>query len=215
MKTLFSLMLFTFVCYPAFAAFAPPAIPVGLWVFQNNYQVTNLRMAEVVSSPGNKPSARVVELRKDGFLCIHQNPVKYLCTKNKANASLSPEQENFVTERFAGSRLEFLPTENQPELIFDGFQQTDYFMSQNLKFGEAKFSQYGITVSANGTTHFKIIAEDDESPNLIATYQNFSFYIPVILQSQVGSQTWGYSLDIILQLTVQYDDSTADLLLFY
>ena len=71
MKNRILLCCVLFLTSLAFSAL-PPLVPAGAWSFQQSYQVTNLRMAEVVPSPGNKPSDRVVELRQSGFQCIHQ-----------------------------------------------------------------------------------------------------------------------------------------------
>ena len=188
-----------FIGFSTFAAFLPPETPVGIWEFNYTYEVTNLRIAEVVASPGNKPSARVVELRKNGFLCIHQSPVKYLCTKNIADAELTTSQEDYLISRFEGFQIEFFPTPNQPQMIFDGATQTDYLMKQNLKIEGSKYSQYGMTVSADGITHYKFLAEDEESTNLLATFQNSIFAIPVVLQSKIGDQTLGYSINVFLE----------------
>ncbi len=203
MKTIATLLLTLIIGNSTFAAFSPPAIPLGIWNFNETYKVTNLRVSEIVASPGNKPSDRVIELRNSGFLCIHQSPVKYLCTKNLKDAELTTNQEAYLIDRFKGFQIEFLPTVHQAQLIFDGSEQSDYLMKQNLTLAGSNYSQYGITVSSNGITHFKFIAENDESPNIIATYENSIFAIPVIMQSKINGQTWGYSLNVFLAKLTQ------------
>jgi hypothetical protein len=199
MKNIFLITILLLLVSFAIAAEAPPKAPIGLWSFQNLYQVTNLRIAEVVPSPGNKPSARVSELRKLGYLCIHKSTTKYLCSKNFKNAKLTPAENDFVLNRFANFKLHFLFTENQPQLTHDGSQQKDYFMSQDVKINGIKYSSYGVTVMQSGEVYFKFIAEEEGSPNLILSYRDLVFSLPVVLQTKPEGQTWGYSLDVMLQ----------------
>lgn len=198
MKTTIILLLNALLSSMAHAAIPAPQVPMGLWQFKKQYAVTNLQKAEVVPSPAGQPAKRVSELRADGFLCIHQSPTKYLCSKNETGSKLTPAQESFVFARFAEYQIEFQPTVEEPILTFDGSTQSDYFIQQKVQIIQAKYTKYGITVLQNGDTYFKFIPENEEDPNLVISFKNSIFSLPVILQTTVGNQTWGYYVSVFL-----------------
>lgn len=183
-------------------SFASPEVPIGSWSFQNRYIVNSLRMAETVPAPDKKPTARVKKLRDKGFLCIHKSPTVYLCTKIVKDVQLSKEQEKFVIERFQGFQMDFAPTQNQPKVTFDGSTQTDYLMAQDVKVAGTKYSRYGITVMNSGEVYFKFVS-DSEGPSFVMSQFEESFGLPMILQTKVNSQTWGYYLNVLFDLNHQ------------
>lgn len=180
-------------------AIASPRVPIGIWRFQKQYSLNYLRIAESVPVADKRPPARVKVLRSEGFQCIHKSVDEYLCTKFLREANLTASQEEFLRKRFDGFQIEFLPTQNQPLLSFDGSTQTDYFMAQDVKFAEAQFSRYGITVLNSGEVYFKFVSDSQGARYVIQQFGEI-FALPMILQTKNEMQTWGYYLNVLFEL---------------
>lgn len=178
----------------------PPKTLIGEFIYSGMSYVRNLRITEVIDLSQGEGVERLNQLRKEGYTCIRQTAQRRLCSLNKKDVQLTPLQESFIANKFSRLRIQFQPPTQQPQIIFDGSEQQDYRLKQEVKIiteaSEFKYLQIGLSVVKN-KDFFIVLPSADENPALILSRQNEGlFNWPVILQTKEESQTWAYFIDV-------------------
>ena len=179
--------------YLALSAF-PYTIPVGFFSSKGNVVTENLRIAEVVDHTVQAGKDRIIELRKDKFICISQSQIKTICSKNTGPVETPEEFKQAVAKKLQNFTFDFSKPENEPQSYQDISQTHTYNVLAPVRLGAKTISMYQFVYyyeTGRQVLAFPV-SEDQPIGNLV--WINNELGLTLVVSQKVGVQTYGYIL---------------------
>lgn len=116
----------------------------GLFTYQNDFQVPNIRRAETIPSETDAGKKRIQELRSQGYSCIRKDPKTRLCSKNWKPVTLPEGFENSVHDFMRPVTVHFEGSETPPRLVHDGSTTQEWDVDEKVQVIKTQVSLYRV-----------------------------------------------------------------------
>jgi hypothetical protein len=186
-------------------AFAAPAeFPIprlkGLFSYQENFHVPQIRRAETVQVGNAEGEKRVQTLRSEGYTCIRKNQVTRLCSKIWAPEK-TPEGLNESVHRFMKPiTLEFSGAENPPELIHDGSTTQEWQVSEKIKVIQTELSLYRVVKNNKAQIFIAFPVSESQPLNPVLFHNEDKLGLSVIANTKDSeTSTLAYTIEAFLE----------------
>lgn len=150
--------------------FAAEPMPIkkleGLFKYSGNFEVTLVARTEMVPQTTPEGTARIKELRKDGYTCINKNLQIKRCRK-AWKPDVPPAGTAEALEKFmANIEVEFLPGTSEPELGYDGSKQ-EWWVKDQVRVIKKVVNLYRVTRTQDRDLFISFpVSEDQPLGNL-------------------------------------------------
>lgn len=146
MKTLI-LFLTALWTTPSFAQSSvefPIARLKGQFIYQNHFQVPNIRRAETIPSETEEGKKRILKLRSQGYSCIRKDPKTRLCSKNWKPETLPEGFDESVLEFMKPVTIHFEGSQTPPRLVHDGSTTQEWDIDETVQVMKTRISLYRV-----------------------------------------------------------------------
>lgn len=171
----FAALTMTAVSFFTFSAFAADPLPTprlnGVYSYQGNFEIPDVRRQELVPSTTTAGKARIQQLRNEGYTCINKDTKTMRCwnhwTPEAPPAGLKEAIEKFMN----GRELEFTATATEPELVNDGSSSQDWIVRDPVRLQTKMVDFYRVSRSFDGHISLSFPVQSDQ-PIATLTYVN-------------------------------------------
>jgi len=203
----FAALTMTAITFFTFSAFSDDVLPTplpiprlsGVYGFQGNFEVPDIRRQELVPSTTTAGKARIQQLRSEGYTCINKDTKTIRCW-NHWKPDAPPAGVKEAVEKFMNGReIEFTVTNTVPELTNDGSTSQDWIVRDPVRLQTNTVAFYQVSRSFDGNISLSfpvtadqpvatlsfvsaqrlgltLIANKKESANVVWTYTLFPFF---------------------------------------
>ncbi len=171
--------------------------PVGNFAYNHEVKITKKRSAETVIRDSNEGSARIKELKKNGYSCIRKDQVKSLCTKTETNLP-TPEFIQVAVDNYLEGIVFTFPGTGEPTIIFDG-ANTEWLVQEDVMLGNKKVGMYKITKTFDGPWYISFPVSEEQGIGTLNLESNEHLGLPLTLERKENGQTAGYFITASLK----------------
>ena len=168
--TMIAVSFFTFS-----ASFAADPLPVnrlnGVYSYQGNFIVPNIRRQELVPSTTTAGKARIQQLRNEGYTCINKDTKTMRCWNNWTPEAPPAGLKEAVEKFMNGREIEFTATATEPELVHDGSSAQEWIVRDPVRLQNKTVDFYRLSRSYDGYVSLSFPVQSDQ-PVATLTYVN-------------------------------------------
>jgi hypothetical protein len=194
-----TMMAVTFFTFSAFSAEVTPApLPIarlsGLYTFQGNFEVPDIRRQELAPSTTTAGKARIQQLRNEGYTCIAKDAKTMRCW-NHWKPEAPPAGVKEAVEKFMNGReIEFTVTNTDPELTNDGPTQ-EWTVRDPVRLQANTVAFYQVSRSFDGSISlsFPVAAGQPVSTLSFVTAQRLGLTL-MADKKESANVVWTYTL---------------------
>jgi hypothetical protein len=159
----FILVLLTAFTANAATAEFPIARLQGVFAYQKNFDVPQIRRAETVSLQSPTGEKRAQQLRSEGYGCIHQNMQTLLCSKTWIPGAPPPGMQVSVDKFMTPIRIGFSGGTNPPVLSHDGSTTQEWDVNEKVQVMATTVNMYRV-VKTNKNEVYVVFPVSDSQP---------------------------------------------------
>ena len=196
----FAAWTMTAVSFFAFSStWAADPLPIprlsGVYSYQGNFEVPDIRRQELVPSTTPAGKARIQQLRADGYTCINKDPQIQRCwihwKPEAPPASLKDGVEKFM----AGRQIEFFPTNTIPELTHDGSTTQTWIVRDPVRLQTKRVALYRVSRSYEGKISLAFpVQEGQPIATLSFIDQNQLGLTLIVNRKESANIVWTYTI---------------------
>lgn len=195
----FAALTMTAITFFTFSAFSADPLPIprlsGLYTFQGNFEVPDIRRQELVPSTTTAGKARIQQLRKEGYTCINKD-VKTMRCWNHWTSEAPPAGVKEAVEKFMNGReIEFTVTNTVPELENDGSSSQDWIVRDPVRLQAKTVQFYRVSRSFDGhiSLAFPVAADQPVGTLSFVSAQRLGLTL-IANKKESANVVWTYTL---------------------